>query len=326
MLPRLNDRMKTIIFITVVFLSLAVVASVTRHASTDSDASTFDVFSGTSPCADFVKPFLRIPSGEKCDRIKWQLNLYHNPNTRKPTAYKLAREYGFHVDNRTYQSKGSTSFEGKWQIARGRAFDPDAVIFQLDADKPQSLAFVLVDQNVLHPLDMTKNLLVGNSGYSYTLNRNPTGPINVPVMHTPSVNHSSETNLTAATTFGGRSPCREIARELNRAVEADCARLKWALTLNRDPNTLAPTTYKLRGTLYWNQGLDHHREGKWKVVKGTKTDPNAIVYELDAYESDASMFLLKADDGILFFLARDRSFLVGNEDFSYTLNRDTKAP
>jgi hypothetical protein len=319
--------MKRIALAGIVLLSLVVLASVTRHANTHSDASTFGVFAGTSPCADFVKPFLAIPSGEKCDRIRWELTLYHDPNTRNPTAYKLMREFGFHVDNRTYQSKGSTNLEGRWQIVKGRPIDPDAVVFQLDANKSQSLAFLLIDQNILHPLDTNKNLLVGNSGYSYTLNRNATRSINLPIQHTPSANHAlaAETNLTAAATFGGRSPCRELARELNRVVDADCAKLKWDLTLNRDPKTLAPTTYKLRGTLYWERDKNHNREGKWKVVRGTKTNPNAIVYELDAYGSDAPMFLLKADDGILFFLARDRSFLVGNEDFSYTLNRDNES-
>ena len=58
-------------------------------------------------------------------------------------------------------------------------------------------------------------------------------------------------------------------------------------------------------------------------MKGTKSDANAIVYELDAFGSDGPIFLLKADRDVLFFLGNDGSLLVGNEDFGYTLNRDT---
>jgi hypothetical protein len=128
--------------------------------------------------------------------------------------------------------------------------------------------------------------------------------------------------------FSGRSPCREIAKEINHPVETDCLRLKWSLDLVRDPKTLTPTTYRLRGTLYRNEarGTETIREGKWKVSKGTRTDPNAIVYQLDAFGSDGPIYLLKADRDVLFFITKDGSVLVGNEDFSYTLNRDRLRP
>jgi hypothetical protein len=60
--------------------------------------------------------------------------------------------------------------------------------------------------------------------------------------------------------------------------------------------------------------------GTPKVIRGTKIDPNAIVYQL-AFESDGPIYLLKADDGILFFLDNNGRILVGDRDFSYTLNR-----
>ena len=63
-------------------------------------------------------------------------------------------------------------------------------------------------------------------------------------------------------------------------------------------------------------------------MKGTKSDANAIVYELDAFGSDSALLAAwrdhpKADRDVLFFLGNDGSLLVGNEDFGYTLNRDT---
>jgi hypothetical protein len=310
--------MKSIIFASVALLSLTVGSSLIRK--TRGEASSFGVFSGTSPCTDLVRPILGIPVGAKCDRIKWQLSLNHDPNTLRGTTFKLMSEYGFHVDNRTYEPKGSKSMAGTWKIIRGRPTDPDATVFQLDGDKPHSISFLLVDPSVLHLLDSNKSLMVGNSGASYTLNRNEKvmKPINLSAQQTVSGKYAlpSENDSPVSAAFAGRSPCREVARELNRAVGTDCNKLKWDLTLYRDPKTLAPTNYQLKGTLY----RDHIREGKWKVLRGTKTNPNAVVYELDE-ASVEPLFLLKGDDGVLFFLARDGSFLIGNEEFSYTLNR-----
>lgn len=269
------------------------------------------VFVGTSTCAGFAKLFLAIPAAENCDRIKWQLSLYDSGK------YVLRREYGFHVDNRTYLSKGLTNIAGAWKTVKGGTSTP--VLVQLSADKPNSIAFALVDQNVLHLLDANQNLAIGDSGASYTLSRDQKSS----VLSTGGHGSSTEDELTSETIFSGRSPCREVAKDLNRPVAADCFKLKWALTLHRDPKTLAPTTYRLKGTLYRTENPDaeHPREGKWKVIKGTKTNPNAVVYQLDAFGTDGPIFLLKADPNILFFVGKDGSLLIGNEDFSYTLNR-----
>jgi hypothetical protein len=262
-----------------------------------------------------VKPFLGIPTDVKCDRIMWQLNLRPGSKT-----YELTREYGFHVDNRTYQSHGSDSFEGSLATTKGRAYDSRATVLQLYADKTRSIAFAVVDQNVLHLLDTNQRLTVGDSGASYTINR-----LHASAGKGEGFTHQTlnENGATAKTSFSGRSPCQEIAKELKHPVPADCFKLKWALELRRDPQTLVPTTYKIRGTLYRNDSTETERprEGKWKVIRGTKTDPNAIVYQLDAFASDGPIYLLKADDGVLFFLDNNGRVLVGDKDFSYTLNR-----
>ena len=302
----------------IAFFALLACASFRQAGTNVASSPNVDVFVGTSPCTDFVKPKLQIPRGEKCDRIKWRVSLFDSGR------YELTREWGFHVDNRTYLPKGTTSFNGTWKIAKGRSGDPTGVVVQLDADKPNSIGFALIDQNILHLLEPNKALAVGDSGASYTLSRNHR------FSALPNETHglSTDSDVTAAMNFSGRSPCREIAKELNHPVETDCAKLKWSLDLYRDPQTLTPTTYRLRGTLYRNEarGTETVREGKWKVTKGTKTDPNAIVYALDAFGSDGPIYLLKADRNVLFFVTKDGSVLVGNEDFGYTLNRDKLRP
>ncbi|HET8781032.1 MAG TPA: hypothetical protein VFM63_01350 [Pyrinomonadaceae bacterium] len=300
---------------TIAILALVAIASFTQAVTNVASSPKVDMFFGTSPCAEFVKPKLRIPAGENCDRIKWHLSIFESGK------YSLRQEWGYHIDNRTYLSKGKFNMAGTWKIAKGRTGDPNGAVVQLDADQPNSIAFALIDKDILHLLDANNGLAVGDSGQSYTLSRLAMG-YGLPAT---SSGLSTDADSTAEINFSGRTPCIEIAKEIKHPVPADCAKLKWSIDLYRDPQTLAPTTYRLRSTLYRHEpnGTEIIREGKWKVTKGTKTDKNAIVYQLDAFEFDGPIFLLKADPNVLFFLGKDGSLLVGDTDFSYTLNRGT---
>lgn len=172
--------------------------------------------------------------------------------------------------------------------------------------------------------------MIGNAGWSYTLNRvgdygRRTRQARLPSTAKPAITTTlvppAPTRSSVAGAFVGRSPCREVARQLNKAVDADCKKLKWELTLHQDPDRLTPTTYKLRGTFY----RERIAEGRWAIVRGTKTDPAAVVYQLDPDKPQGSLFFLKADDNILLFLDGERNLMVGDGDFSYTLNRAKNA-
>jgi hypothetical protein len=117
--------------------------------------------------------------------------------------------------------------------------------------------------------------------------------------------------------FDGRFPCAEIAKDWKVTVGPDCTKVKWSLTLFQNPKTGQPTTYKLRGTLDRSAA----REGKWALVHGTKTDPDAVVFQLDSDKPAVSVYLLKGDENVLFVLDQERNFRVGDSYLSYTLNR-----
>src|SRR5687768_7314520 len=117
--------------------------------------------------------------------------------------------------------------------------------------------------------------------------------------------------------FEGRSPCGEIRKLLNVPGHDDCIKIKWQLILFQDPVTQAPTTYALGGFLWRNPP----KTGKWTIAKGTKEDPNAIVYQLDPDQPHPFLSFTPADENILLFVGKDRELLVGNARFSYTLNR-----
>jgi hypothetical protein len=117
--------------------------------------------------------------------------------------------------------------------------------------------------------------------------------------------------------FEGRSPCREITEMLNADGRDSCIKIKWQLLLFQDPVTHAPTTYALGGFAWRNPP----KTGKWAIIKGTKEDPNAVVYQLEPDNPQGFLSFVKADDNILLFLDKEKKLLVGNSQFSYTLNR-----
>ena len=86
------------------------------------------------------------------------------------------------------------------------------------------------------------------------------------------------------------------------------------------PGDTCSTSYSLEGFVYRKPP----RIGKWTILKGSKTDLNALVYQLDPDSPGGFLSFLKGDDNILFVLDRERNLMVGNIYFSYTLNRVDK--
>ena len=274
----------------------------------------FRIFEGTSPCNTGASSFLQIPTNSRCDEVKWKLTFYTD-EASNPTTFKLDREYGYYPDNFSTTSMGKVSIEGRWKIQKGTKWN---LVYQLQYDN-QSISFQLMDDNLLHLLNADNTLAIGNDGHSFTLNRTQ-GIIKQQINYSPTkqATKSLPTGFKVdSIRFVGKTPCKELAGTLKISNTIDCFKLKWDLILVNDPEKNYPTTYELRRT--------GHREsvikGTWIVSKGTKTNPEAIVYQLDPDKPNESLLLLKGDDNVLFFLDKNRNFLVGNSEFSYTLNR-----
>jgi len=114
--------------------------------------------------------------------------------------------------------------------------------------------------------------------------------------------------------FAGRTPCQEFLKELNMDENPECLKRKMNIILYQDSVTGKPTTYETKGMGKWSG------KGNWYILQGTPTDANATVFQLKL-DATTSLFLLKGDDNVLFILDRNKNFLIGNEKFSYTLNR-----
>lgn len=278
------------------FVLLALAASATAHAD------VFGVFVGSTPPDRALLDPLGVPADAKIEQVQWKLTLH-----RDPARYQLQYEYGA-------GAKGER--EGDWNVRRGIKSDPRAIVYELRG----AFALAQVDVNLIQVLDAEGNYRIGNGGWSFTLNRSelaerPIAARNVPDMSYPISPLATGPDVYAV--FGGRTPCQGIARQLNVRVPRGCAKAKWRLTLYRDPATRAPTRYKVEGSLFTGGA----REGKWAILRGLGEDSDALVYRLDATDTQPELLLLKGDDNVLFILNEDRHPRVGHAELSYTLDR-----
>ncbi len=114
--------------------------------------------------------------------------------------------------------------------------------------------------------------------------------------------------------FVGRTPCQEFLQILNMEASPACTKRKMAVTLYQNSNTHEPTEYETRGMGKWSG------KGKWQIVRGIPSDPKATVYQLNLGPA-IFLYLLKGDDNVLFILDKNKNYIPGNADHSYTLNR-----
>lgn len=133
----------------------------------------------------------------------------------------------------------------------------------------------------------------------------------------PCISQPSKKMTALVGVFDGRTPCQELAKQLEEKTTSECIKIKWRLILYKDSVTGDPTTYELIGFAYQrgNPGT-----GQWHIIKENAT---TTVYQLDRTGKKPLLFL-KADDNILFFLDENKKIMVGNRDFSYTLNKINK--
>lgn len=270
------------------------------------------VFVGRTPCGGEARHFLGIPSRARCEFIAWHLAL----STDGTSRVKLGVVYGVGVPNQPGFEGGGTAEQhaGGWTVSNEAGAVP-AGIYQLEVDG-RRMDFRKLGENLLHPLNSRGTLMVGNSGWSYTL-----------TAENPSTAGSRRLSLEPAPgglpalagVFEGRTPCAALASRLAIGPERGCARLKWRLTLHQDPVKRVPTRYVLEGTAFRQAA----RKGRWSVVR-SRSDPTRLIYRLDDDGSAAFLSFVRADENVLLFIDDDGDLLPGDSYFSYTLNRVTR--
>jgi hypothetical protein len=248
-------------------------------------------YTASTPAAPLVRVFLGIALTDSIDFIRWKLSLMD-------LKYSLECNYGIGKPN-------TNGF-----------YDPKKVVFSgmvkrennnyILQNGKQSLKLAELNANLLHILNNDNTLLIGNGGWSYALNN-----------MTPSATNkfnmmSKQVALKDSIAFEGRTPCG-----VPRIIEAgkECYKLKWYLVLYSYKNNM-PATYRILGTPYRRE--EGGKKGNWKITTGKD---GRIVYQLNDENENPFIYLLKLDEGVLIFTDANGNLLVGDHDFSYTLNR-----
>lgn len=249
-------------------------------------------YTGSTPAAKVVRSFLGIPFSDSIDFIRWKLIFLND-------KYLLQCNYGIGKPNTNGFINGGKKIEisGVWQ--------KEKYYYHLRyRDKTLKLAELNTD--LLHLLDTDNRLLAGNGGWSYTLN-------NIKPLKTDQVSFiAKQTNLQDSMSFEGRTPCKVPGII---APGNECYKLKWHIVFYSNAGKNQPTHYKIRGTPWYKQG---GKTGNWKITQGKQ---GRLIYQLNDDKENGFIYLLKLDEHILVFTDAEGKLLVGDEDFSYTLNR-----
>ena len=309
------------------WIALALLGCAHRGAVASAAMGAAAEFVGSTPGDVPVREFIGgLASSAACHSIAWQLTFFTNQNSGVPSIFRLTALYRVPARSNPNRSEDGpkVALEGAWEIVKDARSRAGAQVYRITTEKPRrSLSFVKVADPLLQVLNADGSLAIGNGGQSYTLNRadraEKPGDASE-VNNAPEISYKISPLATGPTVFGvfeGRTPCHGISHELKLTAHPGCIKSKWRLTLYQNPDTSAPTTYKVEGSLF-REGA---REGNWSIGRGAAIDPKATVYQLHPAKTQPALLLLKGDDNVLFFLDQKRELLVGHAEFSYTLNR-----
>ena len=249
------------------------------------------IYTGSTPAGPVIKSFLGIPLSDSVDFIRWKFILGDN-------RYQLQCNYGIGKPNTNGFINGGTKIDLEGECRKENNY------YQLQ-NGIKSLKVAELNENLLHFANADNSLLVGNGGWSYTLNNiAPSGTHQINIRAAP-------TTLKDSIAFQGRTPCNVPGVIAPGRL---CYKLKWYMVLYAN-TTNGSGCYKILGTPWRKEG---GRKGNWKLITGKN---GSTIYQFNDDQGNGFLYLLKLDEHILVFTDPQGKLLVGDEDFSYTLNR-----
>jgi len=249
-------------------------------------------YTASTPAAPVVRTFLGISLTDSIDFIRWKLTL-------TDLRYSLECNYGIGKPNT------NGFYDGGKKVALSGTVKKENNNYILQNGN-ETLKFAEINSNLLHILNNDNSLLIGNGGWSYAINS-----IN-PIPNDQNKLSAKQTIIRDSMAFEGRTPCG-VPGIIEQGKE--CYKLKWLVVLYGNTAKNEPATYKLLGTSYRVEG---GRRGNWKIITGKD---GRIIYQLFDENGNQFIHLLKLDEGVLIFTDTKGNLLVGDLDFSYTLNR-----
>lgn len=272
-------------------------------------------FVGSTPGDGLIKSMLSIPATTTVDFINWQLELKEEATA--PNSFKLSIHFGASQPNTLGFINGGEkqTFEGTFTVAKNENSEIGSEIYRLKSKNlPKEISLLKISENLLHLVTAQNQLMVGNGGWSYSLHRKERVGSNKML-----ISSSVRAEKSLQLIFDGRTPCREMTTAYpEMKADASCFKLKWKLVLNRDSLTLLPTTCSIRNVVD-NQPRDI--AGTWTIINGTATNPQAIIYKIQVDRLAEPILFFAADENVLFFIDQNYQPLIGNENFSFAMNK-----
>lgn len=250
------------------------------------------VYTASTPAGTVVRNFLGIVLSDSVDFIRWKIVL-------NDTAYQLYCNYGISKPN----TAGFIG-DGKKIELNGRLGEEKNYCVLWNGSKRLKMA--VLNTNIFHVMDADSHLLVGNGGWSYSLNRI------APVISNQAYSSTAVSALKDSMVLEGRTPC-QVPGII--AAGSTCYKLKWRIILYANAAAGKPGTYIIFSTTFRKDG---GKKGTWRIDDKKN---GQIIYQLYDDKGNALLRLSKLDENIFAFTDASEKLLVGDEDFSYTLNR-----
>lgn len=246
-------------------------------------------YTASTPANDIVRSFFNISNTDSIDFIRWNLSLLDD-------SFHLNCQYGISkpntngfIDGKTIHMNGAVKREAnKISIHHGHKI----------------LKLVELNSNLLLLVNEKDQAMVGNAGWSYTLNKlagaKEESSLSVPVI-----------SFTDSVKFEGRTPCNVPGII---AEGQECYKIKWQIVFFKTAGENSEGNYRIKGTPFRNY---ESKSGRWLLEKAQN---GRRVYVLYNEKQQPFIHLLPIDNNVMVFTDSDIKLLVGNEDFSYTMN------
>jgi hypothetical protein len=257
---------------------------------------------GSTPGDAGIKTIMGIDTATSIDFIRWDLQMQAGPS--EAGKFVLYLHYGMSKPNTQDFLQG-----GEKKKMEGR-FENKGPVIHFTSDSAK-FSLRRIDENVYHFLNGKQDLMQGNAGWSYSLCR--VQPVSnstiLPFFHTLLLKQDTTTIIE----FTGRTPCQAIAQLMNWKVSKECWKMKWIVTLKRDAQTFEAAGFIMRQTNISGERI----QGKWEINKTAQGN----ILTLETGNNTQQLNLLIGNENVLFILDDHLKPLVGNSEFSFTLNR-----
>lgn len=286
------------------FFLLFFIAPLTVTCADRQPAAAF-VLIGSTPGDDQIKKLLKIPASNPIDFISWQISFDGSNNFALDVQFGISQPntLGFKADGE------KRTINGKYAITSSIR---SGNLLQLQSTGLSgNILIKQINENLFHFQDANGGLMIGNGGWSYSLQRKSL-TVNGKIRMRSMVNKN---DTAFKMVFDGRTPCLEIAREhVEMKPNPDCFKIKWRLTLRRDQNQ----TCAIRNIV---DEQPRDIEGNWEIIKEVSGNVQTCFYRIKVPNLSRPIHFFIADDNILFFVDEHFIPFIGNKNFSYTMNR-----